>query len=80
MQLNNDFDLYRITTISVNNNQYMTDRGIFIGMKVDSVLKVYGKPDEENEEMIQYKFTNKVLSFKFEQEYISGITMEELPI
>ncbi|CDL85175.1 hypothetical protein XSR1_640005 [Xenorhabdus szentirmaii DSM 16338] len=49
-------------------------------MKVDSVLKVYGKPDEENEEMIQYKFTNKVLSFKFEQEYISGITMEELPI
>ncbi|WP_412098194.1 hypothetical protein, partial [Klebsiella quasipneumoniae] len=37
-----DFDLYRITTITVINNKYITGRGIYIGMNKNEIINAYG--------------------------------------
>jgi hypothetical protein len=76
-QLGNDFDLYRITTITVINSKYITSRGIYIGMTRSEILNAYGEPSSTNKDKITYNFKNNTLSFMLENDVIKSIILEE---
>ncbi|EMC4263707.1 hypothetical protein VEL57_004193, partial [Cronobacter sakazakii] len=62
-QLGDDFDSYRITTITVTNNKYITSRGIYVGMSKDEIIKAYGKPSRISKSLISYSFNHNSLDF-----------------
>lgn len=76
-QQNNDFDLYRITTITITNKKYITSRGIYIGMTKNEIINVYGEPTSINKGNISYNFKNKTLSFMLENNMIKSIILDE---
>jgi hypothetical protein len=76
-QHNNDFDLYRITTITITNKKYITSRGIYIGMTKNEIINAYGEPASINKGSISYNFKNKTLSFMLENNIIKSIILDE---
>lgn len=76
-KLGNDFDTYRITTITVTNNKYITSRGIYIGMSNDEVIKAYGKSSRISKSLISYSFNNNSLDFLLEENIVKKIVLDE---
>ncbi|EOI3556737.1 hypothetical protein ACMSZQ_003061 [Cronobacter dublinensis] len=76
-QLGNDFDKYRITTITVTNNKYLTSRGIYVGMSRGEIIKAYGKPSRMSKLLISYSFNNNYLDFMLEENIVKKIVLNE---
>lgn len=76
-QSGSDFDTYRITTISVTNDKYMTSRGIYVGMSNENVRNAYGEPSSENQDLKRYTLNNLTLDFTLENNIIKTISMDE---
>lgn len=76
-QHGNDFDFYRITTITITNNKYMTSRGVYIGMTKDEIINAYGEPSSTDKDKINYSFNNNTLSFTLENNVIKNIILDE---
>ncbi|MEH8415328.1 hypothetical protein RAH00_27030, partial [Klebsiella pneumoniae] len=72
-----DFYLYRITTITVINNKYITGRGIYIGMNKNEIINAYGEPTSRSKDKISYHFKNNTLSFMLDNDVIKNIILEE---
>ncbi len=72
-----DFDLYRITTITVINNKYITGRGIYIGMNKNEIINAYGEPTSRSKDKISYHFKNNTLTFMLDNDVNKNIILEE---
>lgn len=73
----NDFDTYRITSILVNGNGYMTSRGISIGMNIDDIKNAYGEPVVVSKDEITYTHNKNKLDFVMDSGKVKSIKMEE---
>lgn len=76
-QLGYDFDTYRITTVTVVNNKYVTSRGVYVGMTKDEIIKAYGNPSKTSETLISYRYKTNSLDFKLESDVIKTIILDE---
>lgn len=72
-----DYNFYRITTITVNSNKYMTSRGVTIGDTTDNIFTSYGKPSSVDKVQVAYKFKNSTLSFDVNNGVVERIVMDE---
>ncbi|EPY5345283.1 hypothetical protein ACXDSS_004458 [Klebsiella quasipneumoniae] len=73
----NDFDTYRVTSISVNGNGYMTSRGVSVGMSIGNIKNAYGEPVSVSKDEITYTHSNYELDFVMDGKKIKSIKMEE---
>ncbi len=76
-QVGTGFDFYRITSITVSNNKYMTNRGIVIGDTIENIITVYGKPLNVDKVRVTYKFKNSTLSFGIKDNVVDSIVVDE---
>lgn len=72
-----DYNYYRITTITINSNKYMTSRGITIGDTTDNIFASYGKPFNLDKVQVIYKFKSNTLSFDINNGVVERIVMDE---
>lgn len=79
-QLKNDFDWYHITEINVLNDKYMTNHGIYVGMKENEIVNAYGDCHKKNSNSCSYSYKNNKLTFNISNGVITSIDMEELPL
>lgn len=76
-QRGSDFDSYRITTITITNNKYITSRGVYVGMTKNEIINAYGTPASIDKNEINYSFKNNTLSFTLENDVIKNIILDE---
>ncbi|MGL5954655.1 MAG: hypothetical protein ACRCZ3_16270 [Providencia rustigianii] len=79
-ELKNDFDWYRITEINITNDNYMTNRGVYVGMKENEIVNAYGDCHKKNSNLCSYIYKNNKLIFHVSNGVITSIDMEELPL
>ena len=72
-----DFDTYRVTTVTVNNDKYMTSRGIAVGDTIESVISAYGQPLKMDKTQVSYKFKRNSLLFNIKSNVVDNIVMDE---
>jgi hypothetical protein len=76
-QRGSDFDSYRITTITITNNKYITSRGVYVGMTKNEIINAYGAPASIDKNEINYSFKNNTLTFTLENDVIKNIILDE---
>lgn len=79
-KLKNDFDWYRITEINIKNDKYMTNRGVYIGMKENEIVNAYGDCHKRDSDSCSYFYQNNKLEFEISNGVVTNIDMEELPL
>ncbi|WP_226099431.1 hypothetical protein [Dickeya oryzae] len=72
-----DFDTYRITQVTISNSNYLTSRGMSVGMTKEEVINRYGEPSEKNKNAIVYNYKNYALQFKLKFGKVTEIVMDE---
>ncbi|WP_038901019.1 hypothetical protein [Dickeya dadantii] len=72
-----NFDTYRVTAIIIDNGNYLTSRGVSVGMTKEEVINTYGEPSEKNKNAITYNYNNYALEFKLKFGKITEIEMSE---
>lgn len=72
-----DFDTYRITTITIISEKYLTSRGVSVGMSLDDIIRVYGEPMIKHTDSVVYNYKNYALIFNLKNNIITDIIMDE---